>query len=100
MEVTVTTRDPFALGLRLLNYPAWQVKVNGAVATPLHGEDFNQMLVPLQSGESHIRVRLRRTWDRTAGGILSFVSLLAGWWTLGAGYSFRRKGVEPLVTGD
>lgn len=79
-EVTVTTRDPFALGLRLLNYPAWQVKVNGTVVTPLNGEDFSQMLVPLKSGESHIQVRFRRTWDRTAGGFLSLCALLTAWW--------------------
>jgi hypothetical protein len=75
-EVTVNTRDPFALGLRLLNYPSWQVKVNGAAVTPLNGEDFNQMLVPLKAGESHIQVRFRRTWDRWTGGILSLGSAL------------------------
>lgn len=85
-EVTVSTRDPFALGLRLLNYPAWQVKVNGVLATPLHGEDFSQMLVALKSGESHIQVKFRRTWDRTAGGLLSLCALLAMLWILGAGH--------------
>ncbi|MGH7839025.1 MAG: hypothetical protein ACREQC_14530, partial [Candidatus Binataceae bacterium] len=40
-EVTVNTRDPFALGLRLMNYPSWQVMVNGAVVAPLGGEDFH-----------------------------------------------------------
>ena len=38
-EVTVNTKGPFALGLRLLNYPAWRVTVNGGVVTPLNGED-------------------------------------------------------------
>ncbi|MGH9743095.1 MAG: hypothetical protein ACRD51_12195, partial [Candidatus Acidiferrum sp.] len=78
-EVTVKTQDPFALGLRLLNYPAWQVKVNGAVVTPMNGEDFNQMLVPLKPGVSHIQVRFRRTWDRWTG---DFVSLGCGMFLL------------------
>ena len=81
-EVTVNTHDPFALGLRLLNYPAWRVKVNGAVVTPQDGEDFNQMLVPLKAGESHIQVRFRRTWDRSAGGALSLVGGMIGLWLL------------------
>ncbi|MGC2754528.1 MAG: hypothetical protein WCA40_19375, partial [Candidatus Acidiferrum sp.] len=60
----------------LLNYPAWQVRVNGAVVTPLSGEDYNQMLVPVPAGESQIRVRFTRTWDRMLGGLLSLVSAL------------------------
>ncbi len=84
-EVTVKTQDPFALGLRLLNYPAWQVKVNGTLVTPLNGEDFNQMLVPLNAGMSHIQVRFQRTWDRTLGGLLSLVSALLMLWL------FRRQ---------
>jgi hypothetical protein len=81
-EVTVSTKEPFALGLRLLNYPAWQLKVNGAGVTPLRGEDFDQMLVPVPTGESHISVRFRRTWDRTLGGTLSLISTLLALWLL------------------
>jgi len=81
-EVIANTREPFALGLRLLNYPAWQVRVNGAVVNPLDGEDFHQMLVPLQPGESHIQVRFRRTWDRWAGGIISLISCLVAFGVL------------------
>ncbi|MGC1617520.1 MAG: hypothetical protein WA765_03425 [Candidatus Acidiferrum sp.] len=79
-EVTVKTKDPFAVGLRLLNYPAWRVTVNGAVVTPLNGEDFNEMLVPLQTGESQIRARFVRTWDRTVGGCGSLASAFIGLW--------------------
>lgn len=79
-EVSVRTKDAFALGLRLLNYPAWEVRVNGAVVKTLSGEDYNQMLVELRPGESHIVVRFRRTWDRTLGGVLSICSALVGLW--------------------
>ena len=94
-EVTVDTKEPFALGLRLLNYPAWQVKVNGAVVKPLNGEDFEQMLVPVPAGESQIRVRFLRTWDRTLGDVLSLVCgviVLWLWWSL---MQFRREHRGP-----
>jgi hypothetical protein len=80
-EVTVKTKDPFALGLRLLNYPAWRVTVN-AVVIPLNGEDYNQMLVELQPGESHIQARFVRTRDRTVGGCGSLASAIIGLWLL------------------
>lgn len=84
-EVSVSAPLPFFLGLRLLNYPAWRVEVNGAVATPRGGEDYNQMIVAMPAGESRVRVRFTRTWDRTTGGLLS----LAG--VLGAGWLLRRR---------
>lgn len=85
-EVTVNSREPFALGLRLLNYPAWRVEVNGAVVKPLDGEDFHQMIVPLGAGVSRVRAHFRRTSDRWAGGSLTLVSALL----LGA-LAFRRR---------
>ncbi len=79
-EVSVSAREPFFLGLRLLNYPAWRADVNGTTVTAKRGDDFNQMIVPVPTGESHIRVRFVRTWDRTLGGVLSLVgALLVAW---------------------
>jgi hypothetical protein len=74
--VTVNSRDPFALGLRLLNYPAWRVEVNGTAVKPMGGEDFRQMIVPLRAGESRVTVRFGRTWDRWVGGALTLVIVL------------------------
>jgi uncharacterized membrane protein len=76
-KVSVSSREPFFLGLRLLNYPAWRAEVNGAAVTPRGGDDYNQMIVPVPAGESHVRVWLVRTWDRTLGGGLSLFSALA-----------------------
>lgn len=76
-EVSVSAREPFFLGLRLSNYPAWRAEVNGATVSPRGGDDYNQMIVPLPAGESHVRVWLARTWDRTLGGGLSLLSALA-----------------------
>ena len=63
------------LRLHLFNYPAWLVEVNGvpiaAKSQPVTGE----ILVPVETGISEVRVRFVRTPDRFWGGI---VSLLAG----------------------
>lgn len=89
-EVSVNAPQPFFLGLRLLNYPAWRVEVNGSVVKPRGGEDYNQMVVAVPAGESRVRVRLVRTWDRTLGGLSSLVSALAAMWAAGlAKLAFR-----------
>jgi hypothetical protein len=94
-EVSVSTHERFFLGLRLLNYPAWRVEVNGTTVTPESGEDYNQMIVPLPAGESHVRVRFTRTRDRTLGGGLSLASALGALWLFAAGIRGRRAGLEP-----
>lgn len=73
-EVSVNSREPFFLGLRLLNYPAWRAEVNGAAVAPRGGDDYNQMIVPVPAGESQVRVRFTRTWDRTLGASISFAT--------------------------
>jgi hypothetical protein len=76
-QVSVNSREPFFLGLRLLNYPAWRAEVDGAAVTPRGGDDYNQMIVPVPAGESHVSVWFVRTWDRTLGGGLSALSAVA-----------------------
>jgi len=73
--VRVTSSQPARLVLRLLNYPAWQVEVNGARIQPQHPEDSGQMLVAIPAGEFRIMVHFARTLDRTLGSILSLLSL-------------------------
>ena len=75
-EVSVSSREGFFLGLRLLNYPAWRAEVNGVAVTPRGGDDYNQMIVPVPAGESRVRVRFVRTWDRTLGDVLSLLAAL------------------------
>ena len=70
----VQATQPARLALRLLNYPAWQVEVNGARIQPEHPEDSGQMLIPLRAGESRITVCFGRTRDRTLGAFLSIFS--------------------------
>jgi hypothetical protein len=75
--VRFESAQPARLALRLLNYPAWQVQVNGSRIQPASAEDFGQMLVAVTAGKSRIDVRFVRTVDRTIGGILSILSSLA-----------------------
>jgi hypothetical protein len=85
-QVSVNAREPFFLGLRLLNYPAWRAEVNGTAVTPQRGDDFSQMLVAVPAGESHIRVRFVRTWDRTLG---AGISVLAAFFLLWLGAPWK-----------
>ncbi len=91
-EVSVSSQQPFFLGLRVLNYPAWRVEVNGTTVKPESGEDYNEMIVPVAAGESHVRVRFTRTWDRTLGGLLSAATAVFLLWLLVTGT--RRKSAE------
>jgi hypothetical protein len=62
------------LALRVLNYPAWHVEVNGRPTQPEHGNGVQQMVLPVDAGVSDIDVRFARTADRTAGGAVSALS--------------------------
>jgi hypothetical protein len=73
-EATVSA--PGTLVLRLFNYPAWKVWVNGAVVTAENRAVTGQMSIPAQPGENRVEVKFTRTWDRTLGGIVSLISLL------------------------
>lgn len=68
--------------LRLFNYPAWQVTVNGKQVSTNTTDVTGQMQVPLGVGVNDVRIRFGRTRDRTIGGIVSLVSwalLLLDW---------------------
>jgi hypothetical protein len=71
----VEASHPGKLVLRLFNYPAWQAQVNGRrVETETH-DNTGQMLISVAAGESVVRIKLIRTWDRTVGGIVSLLSV-------------------------
>jgi hypothetical protein len=88
-KITVTSREPLRLGLRVLNYPAWYVEVNGKRIAPQKADESGQMIVPVPPGESRVEVRFARTADRSAGDALSFASMLGLFTILWASRSRR-----------
>jgi len=76
-RLRVTAVAPVRIALRLLNYPAWHVDVNGSRLIPESAADSGQMILELPAGESRVDVRFVRTADRTLGALFSVAGLLA-----------------------
>jgi hypothetical protein len=95
-EVRVDSEGEARVALRLLNYPAWRVRVNGKAVSPERMDDFDQMVVPVQAGESEIRVRFARTRDRTLGGLISAIGIFAVALTMWA--DKRKSALESKIS--
>ena len=68
--------SPGKLVVRLFDYPAWHVEVNGhPVASETH-EVTGQLMIPVEAGQNQVRITFIRTWDRTAGGLISAATVL------------------------
>jgi len=86
-EFSAHVTEPTQLALRLFNYPAWRVEVNGHVVSAETHEDTGQMIVPVTAGENDVQVRFVRTWDRTFGGL---ISVLAAFSVAGVSFVWHR----------
>jgi len=84
---TVQVEQAGPVVLRLFNYPAWRVQVNGQVLAPSTRDVTGQMVIPVPAGESRVEIRFARTWDRILGGIISAVACLC----VGGFLMMRRK---------
>jgi hypothetical protein len=73
--------------LRLFNYPAWRVEINGRMVQSESQELTGQMIVPVEAGENRVLITFTRTWDRALGWIVSAVTTLL----LFAFVLFKRK---------
>jgi hypothetical protein len=71
----VVLSEPAKVAVRLFNYPAWQVEVNGHKLQAETREVTGQMILPLAAGENEVQLTFARTRDRLVG---SMVSLTAG----------------------
>jgi 6-pyruvoyl-tetrahydropterin synthase related domain len=76
-EIEVSSPEPVRIGLRLLNYPAWRVTVNGKRIEPGREDEINRMVLDLPAGNSEVGFRFETTKDRMVGWIISLVSVLA-----------------------
>ncbi len=75
-EFRVASLVSLRVKLRVLDYPAWRVEVNGQTVRPEHAETTAQMVLVLQSGWNHVRVSFVRTPDRKVGSAISLLSVL------------------------
>lgn len=73
---TVEMSAPANVAVRLFNYPAWRVEVNGKEVGTGAREGSGQMLVPLDAGSNRVQITFTRTWDRKVGAGISAVSAL------------------------
>jgi 6-pyruvoyl-tetrahydropterin synthase related domain len=88
---TAQMSAPDSLALRLFNYPAWQVEVNGRELHAGMREGTGQMLVPVEAGVNRVQITFIRTWDRTAGAWTSALALLLAC-TLWHGLRLKKDG--------
>ncbi len=64
------------LVLKLFNYPAWRVEVNGQFVQAGTLETTGQMQIPVQAGSNRVEVSFTRTWDRKLGEWISVFAVL------------------------
>lgn len=74
-EIEIQTQIPAWAVFRLMDYPAWQVKVNGMPITTRPHRDDGLLTVPLQAGRSVITIRYMATRDVEIGRALSLLAL-------------------------
>ena len=97
-QIRVDAAAETRLALRLLNYPAWRVEVNGNRVQPGRMDDSYQMVVTVGPGGSEIRVQFVRTTDRTVGIFLTLCAgLILGVWLFYAAGA-RPANESPALT--
>ncbi len=65
------------VAVRLFQYPAWRVQVNGREVAAAAREQTGQMMVPVSAGMNRVQIRFVRTWDRAVGGCISLFTALS-----------------------
>jgi hypothetical protein len=75
-EFIVQADQPERIVMRLFNYPAWTVEVNGRAIAAESRDVTGQMVIPIETGVNRVRVTFTRTSDRTIGAIISCLTLI------------------------
>lgn len=75
--ITADSATPMRIAPRLVVYPAWKVKLDGRDLRYDAVEETTQMIILVPAGEHRIEIQFLRTWDRTAGGAISFATAAA-----------------------
>jgi len=63
------------LTVRLFNYPAWAVVVNGKPTETQRTDVTGLIVIPIAAGDNDVQIHFRRTIDRVVGDIVSLISL-------------------------
>jgi hypothetical protein len=74
--LAVVSRQPDRIRLKLLNYPAWRASANQGRVSLETDKETGQMLLEVPSGSTRVEIDYTRTWDRTAGMIVSCLTIL------------------------
>ena len=85
---TADISAPDHLVLKLFDYPAWRVEVNGHVTRAQTRENTGQMLVPVQAGMNRVRIVFARTWTGTLGAWISLFAVFLAFILLRAPRAF------------
>ncbi len=64
------------LTVRLFNYPAWKVVVNGKPTATQTTNITGLMVIPVSAGENDVHIYFARTPDRLVGGIVSLIGII------------------------
>ena len=91
-EFTIESAGVAKLAIRLIDYPAWQVRVDGRESATEKLPKTAQMILRVAAGSHRVAITFRRTWDRKAGALVSAVSLLV---LLASSWLTRRKRDSP-----
>ncbi len=75
-EFAAETATPVTLAVKLVNYPAWEVRLDGEEIGTGSAPDTGQMLIAVPAGAHRVAIRFRRTWDRRAGDAISIFAAL------------------------
>ncbi len=73
---TTESARPEELRLRLFNYPAWRVEVNGKMVSTYTQPNTGEILIPVSAGMNRVQVEFSRTRDRLAGAVCSIAALV------------------------